>query len=316
MPQDVAVSIIIPTWNGERFIANCLESLRHTCPENIEILVVDNGSLDATPQIVAKFPNICLISNVANRGFSAAVNQGLQLAHGDILFLLNQDTVAHPDWPQALQRRFTQDAQLGILGCKLLYPDGRLQHAGGRLLEPNWMSEHVPEDFAGPLDFVTGAAFAIRRECFSQVGLFDTGYYPAYYEDVDYCLRARLHGWNIACELNAQFTHFESQSQTTDMNQWIMHGTQRLRLALIHGSTEWLIARFFPSEQELIKQNKLREWRVAMANVYLMAAIQLRATAKRHQVLYSQDVRINWLLEIHHQILLLRQLALGYAFET
>ena len=200
MATDCPLSVIIPTWNGDQFIGNCLTSLCQTIPDNAEIIVVDNGSTDQTAILVTSISRVRLIRNEVNLGFSAAVNQGLVAAIGDVLFLLNQDTVAHADWFVAIQQRFQQDARLGIVGCKLLYPDGTLQHAGGQLLEPNWLSVHVAEEFGGSLDFVTGAAFAIRRECYQEIGLFDIGYSPAYYEDVDYCLRARLKGWAIACE--------------------------------------------------------------------------------------------------------------------
>lgn len=310
MATDCPLSIIIPAWNGDQFILDCLKSLCQTIPDNAEIIVIDNGSTDQTSILAASIPRVRLIRNEVNLGFSAAINQGLVAAIGDILFLLNQDTVAHAGWFAPIQQRFQQDARLGIVGCKLLYPDGTLQHAGGQLLEPSWLSEHVTEKFDGSLDFVTGAAFAIRRACYQEIGLFDIGYYPAYYEDVDYCLRTQLKGWRIACELSAQFTHFESQSRGTYMNQWIMHGTQRLRLVVKHGSTTWFQSIFVPGELNLIKRNLARDWWLAMAVVYLRTAKQLQSINMARQSLYGNDDFPTRLDHLHQQLFLLRQAAL------
>lgn len=311
MATDYPISIIIPLWNGERFIGNCLDSLFQTIPANAEVIVVDNGSNDNGIAHVEEYPAVHLIRNTINMGFSAAINQGLAKARGDCLFLLNQDTVAHKGWFEAVQARFAHESQLGIVGCRLLYPDGTLQHAGGRLLEPTWMTEHAPEDFAGRLDFVTGAAFAIRRRCYNDVGLFDTGFYPAYYEDVDYCLRARLKGWDLACELEAVLTHYESQSRGDDFNIWLMHGVQRLRLVLKHRALDWLQNVFFEGEYELLERSWPPDWHLAMAAVYLRSAQQLQLISLARQNVYGVDDHSTILNDLHRQLLLLRQRALA-----
>jgi len=308
-----SISVIIPAWNGEKFIANCLDSLHTTSPCDAEFIVVDNGSTDNTRELVQRWPRVRLINQPMNMGFSSAINQGLQSAQGQILFLLNQDTVMQSHWFGPIKLHFEQSPEVGIVGCRLLYPDGRLQHAGGRLDPSTWLSEHVSEDQAKQIDFVTGAAFAIRRECYSAVGLFDTGFYPAYYEDVDYCLRARHLGWQIACELQSVITHFESQSQGSAVRQWIMLGDQRLRCVLKHNTTRWLFERFIPGERALIHRNQAPQWWRAMAGVYLRAAYHLESTRRLYQALYSSEDRAEALPTLHRELFGLREESLMLA---
>ena len=111
-------SIIIPTWNGEKFIVACLTGLiAHTLPP-FEVIIVDNGSTDQTLALAQQTDEVTLISNHANMGFAHAVNQGLHQAQGDILVLINQDVVAESGWLEPIRQRFTLDPTIGIVGSK------------------------------------------------------------------------------------------------------------------------------------------------------------------------------------------------------
>jgi O-antigen biosynthesis protein len=269
-------SIVIPTWNGERHIGACLNSVfAHTSPR-VEIIIVDNGSTDQTPALAQQVGSVTLIANHANMGFAHAVNQGLHQAHGDILVLMNQDVVAQPHWLEPIHQRFASEPSIGVVGSKLLYPDGRVQHAGGHLLEPAWEGIHYTNDSpTNRIDFVTGAVFAIRRSCWQAVGDFDEGFFPAYFEDVDYCLRVRKLAWQIAYEPKSILFHHESASRNEGLKLVANFHAQRIRLVLKHQPLDWIWNIFLPNEQVRILSGTTPEWRYGLAHVFLRSALSL-----------------------------------------
>ncbi len=263
------VSVIIPAWNGEKYIDECLTSLANHLVLPYEIIVIDNGSDDKTAEIAINLNATEVLRNSHNEGFARAVNRCLQIARGKILFLLNQDTVTVTDWLTPIVKRFQQGKKIGIVGCKLLYPDGSVQHAGAKLIEPIWLSEHqVSDRVKGPLDFVTGAAMAIRRECFESVGFLDEGFQPAYYEDVDLCLRAQKLGWDVSYEPNSILIHYESQSRPEAFKLTAMVNTNRLRLIMKHRSLDWLRNQWLVAEIAHLDDNDSVNWLAAMAHAY------------------------------------------------
>ena len=138
------------------------------------------------------------------------------------IVLLNDDTQVDPSWLEALYKSAESHDNAGILGCKLLYPDRKtIQHAGG-WLEPNGLSHHrgYGEEDSGQFnteeecEYVTGAAFAIKREMIRKIGLLDDGFFPIYFEEIDYCARAKKAGFQILYVPEAVVIHHESR--TTD----------------------------------------------------------------------------------------------------
>ncbi|MCL7453832.1 MAG: glycosyltransferase family 2 protein [Anaerolineae bacterium] len=251
------VSVIVLTWNGGSFIEPCLRAVLAQEPPPSEVIVVDNGSTDGTPDLVAeRFPAVRLIRNSRNLGFSAGNNIGLRAASGELLVLLNDDTQVHPGFLSALARAF-DDPAVGMAGTKLLYPDGTIQHAGGYLYGPRGETEHrgrhSPSD--GHFDevyepeFVTGAALAIHRRALQQIGLLDEGFSPIYYEDVDWCYRARAAGWRVVFVPQAVVTHHESATADRSSHRHKMnlnHG--RVRFVFKHWPADRLLDEFGPAE--------------------------------------------------------------------
>ena len=299
-------SIIVPTFNGERFIGPCLASLAAHTPQPIELIVVDNGSQDQTADVVRSFPDVRLITNATNTGFAHAVNQGLHAATGEVLLLLNQDIVAQPNWLEPILHRLQQDPGIGIVGCKLLYPDGSVQHAGGYLVEPPCEGRHHRDDAAAnTIDFVTGAAFAIRRACWQAVGDFDEDFYPAYFEDVDYCLRAKQVGYGVVYEKQSVLTHHESQSRGDDFGHAVIFHSQRFRFVFKHRPYDFVLQNFLPYERERIAQAAPHDvtTRCALAHVCLHHALRLNAFAHRFNVPQRQ--------QLADELLSLRQFSLA-----
>jgi GT2 family glycosyltransferase len=139
----LTVSVIIPIWNGSEYLHACLDSLMAHDYPIFEIIAVDNASVDGSAELIARhYPQVRLIRNAVNLGFAGGCNAGLKAAQGDILVLLNQDVIVQPGWLRALVKAL-QKPKIGIVGCKMLYPDGRtIQHAGGWIEWPLGLAHH------------------------------------------------------------------------------------------------------------------------------------------------------------------------------
>jgi GT2 family glycosyltransferase len=224
-------SIIIPVFNGWRHTAACLAALRRTLPQGFggEVLVVDDASTDETPdrlaQLVKQDGRLRVLRNASNSGFIDTCNRGAKVATGEFLVFLNNDTVVLPGWLPPLLHACGQFAHAGAAGGKLLFPDGRLQEAGGIIFrdasathfgrgEADATQElfgHVRE-----VDYCSGALLATRRSLFEELGGFDSLYRPGYYEDVDYCFRLRQKGFRVYYQPESVVVHLEGASSGTD----------------------------------------------------------------------------------------------------
>lgn len=208
------LSVIIPAYNALADVLRCLHSLeRLRAQSDTEILIQDDASPEYDgPEL---FGEICQ-RNLVNLGFAGNCNAGAMRATGDILFFLNQDTKALTEaWDSQLLAAFLTPA-VGIAGPTLLSPDGRVQSVGG-LFDAACQPYHAALGFANadydalrePRDvsWTTGAAFAIHRGLWQQLGGFDTAYGRGYWEDVDLCVRARLAGAKIIHWPAVKFEH-------------------------------------------------------------------------------------------------------------
>lgn len=261
-------AVIVLTWNGGTEAIACLQRVRQLNPAPDMVLVVDNDSRDGTPeQIAALFPDITLIRNAQNLGYAGGMNIGIRalLAHEsppDIIVLLNQDTLVDREWLGAITAPFC-DPEIGAVGCKIRYPDGTIQHAGLTLDWPLALSRHVgryePDrgqyDAPRDVEFVTFAAVALRRQALERIGLFDEGYRPAYFEDVDLCARLRRAGYRIRYEPRATLTHRESTSQRDDLVRSAIVHQGRLRFVLKMYPFEAITGAFAEAEQAFLVQH-------------------------------------------------------------
>ncbi len=249
MSRPPLASIIIPVWNGRDFLEACLRSLLAQTYEPLEIIAVDNGSSDGSAELIEHlFPTVRLIRNAHNLGFAGGCNVGLRAAQGELLLLLNQDTQADAGWVRALAEAL-QEPEAGIVGSQILYPDGRLQHAGGWIEWPLGLAHHhLAEDDARPVEFVTGAALGFPRAVVEKIGLLDEGFWPGYFEDVDFCLRARAAGFAVSVAPSAIVTHTESASTRDAATRARFYQRGRLRFLLKHLSPERFLADFVPAE--------------------------------------------------------------------
>lgn len=224
------LSIIILTWNSKGMLQRCLESIfDNTDIEDCEIIVVDNGSQDGTQEMLkANFPEVRVIRNNVNRGVAPARNQGLKLARGEYLLILDVDAIVKRGAIDTLVEFMERKEVVGLVGPKLIYPNGDLQYSCRKF--PTVLSKvfrRVPFHFARSfledeeyrdwdhssvreVDYVIGACQLIRRDTLEEVGYLDDKmfYGP---EDVDYCLRLRKANWKIVYNPKAEVIHDEQR---------------------------------------------------------------------------------------------------------
>lgn len=237
-------SIIIPLYNQLPFTRRCLEFMGEvTDARDYEVVLVDNASSDGTAEFCASLEgDVQVLRNEENLGFAGACNQGAAAARGEVLVFLNNDTEPRPGWLRALLRVLDTSEDVGIVGAKLLFPNGTIQHAGSNLVRFENADNEIPlagiHSFYGyPGDFpeanlrrdlqvVTGALMAVRREAFDAGGGFEEGYWNGA-EDVELCLAARAAGWRIVYEPASCAVHHEGASGA---ERWKKEQVNMLRL--------------------------------------------------------------------------------------
>ena len=226
---DPEISIVIPIYNKHLYTFSCLKSIyAHANPESrFEIIVVDDASSDASAAMLDAIHGINVIRNTQNKGFIHACNAGAKAAKGQYVVLLNNDTLVTGGWLSALKDTFTHFPDAGLVGAKLIYPDNRLQEAGGIVWRDasamNFGRNDDPDkpeySYCRAVDYCSGACLMISRQDFIQLGLFDDYYSPAYYEDTDLAFRVRQSGKQVYYQPGATIVHFEGVSSGTDLSQ-------------------------------------------------------------------------------------------------
>ena len=218
-------SIVIPVYNQATHTLTCLRSLAaHPAAATCEIIVVDDGSTDETGAWMPQIDGLRYHRRPTNGGFIAACNDGAALAQGDYLVFLNNDTVPQPGWLDALLATFDAHAGVGLVGAQLVYPDGRLQEAGGVVFDDgsawNYGRFDSPDDprYASlrDADYCSGAAIAVPAGLFREAGGFDTRYAPAYYEDTDLAFSLRARGLRVLYQPASRVVHLEGITSGTD----------------------------------------------------------------------------------------------------
>jgi GT2 family glycosyltransferase/glycosyltransferase involved in cell wall biosynthesis len=224
------VSIVIPVHNKVEYTVASLRSLaEHAGATPFEAIVVDDASSDATAGRLAQIDNLRVLRNDENLGFIGSCNRGATASRGEFVLFLNNDTLVTAGWLEALLGCFAERANAGLVGARLIYPDGRLQEAGGIVFNDgsgwNYGRFEHPDDprfnFRRRADYCSGAAILLRRELFDKLGGFDTRYAPAYYEDTDLAFAVRAAGYEVYVEPRAEVVHFEGITSGTDTTSGI-----------------------------------------------------------------------------------------------
>jgi len=219
------VSIIIVNWNTKELTARCVRSIYEKVAPEFEVIVVDNGSTDGSAEYIRRlFPDVRIFENQTNEGYARANNKGIKAAEGDPVILMNSDAAVLSKYPVGLiDKVFKEHPDIGIVGAKQLYPNGKIQSLGREFVSvKNLVKSQLL--FAGApvfikdngrkvieVDYVDGAFFAIRRRVIDQTGLLNENYYM-YAEDMEWCAAARDKGWRVAVLPDIEILHEHAAS--------------------------------------------------------------------------------------------------------
>jgi GT2 family glycosyltransferase len=250
------LSVVVVNWNSQEHLAACLKSLEAQTHRELQVIVVDNGSVDGSPEMVtARFPSVTLVQTGANLGFAEACNRGLAVAHGEWVAMLNNDAEAEPGWASALVHAAERaDPLVGSLQSLLLYRDRpQVVNSAGIALE--WDGSGVdrsegqsPTTCAEPTEIFcpTAGAAAYRRSMLERIalreGYFDRTYFM-YMEDLDLGWRARLAGYSSRYVPDSVVYHVWHGSSQRHGDRWLLLQTRanRLRTVLKNGSGPLLV---------------------------------------------------------------------------
>ena len=248
------VSVIVLNYNQANTTVDCLEALRRAKSELIrEIIVVDNGSDEDEVAILRRHRptrGFTLVEVGVNRFFSEGNNIGVDHASTEYIVFLNNDAFVHPGWIEALAETMEDDASVAAVGPMFLYPDGRVQEVGGMALATGdvvqigkgsvWSAEHFDTPCA--VDFCSAACLMTRRGDFLRVGGFGFEWEPAYYEDVDLCLKLWTSCGKVLVNPAARVTHIESHT-TSDRRLQLENISEINRARFVSKWGAWLAER-------------------------------------------------------------------------
>lgn len=235
MSEPVDISVVVVSYNVKPYLEQALLSIRKALRGlRSELFVVDNASGDGSPAMVrAKFPEVRLIVNDENDGFARANNQALRLASGAAVCLINPDTLVREDTFRVCIDTLRDRPDAGMVGCKILNPDGSLQLACRRSFPTPWVAftkisglsalfpksrrfgrynlTFLDPDAVGEVEAVSGSFMFVRREVLDGVGLLDESFFM-YGEDLDWCYRVLRKGWKILYQPATQIVHYKGRS--------------------------------------------------------------------------------------------------------
>lgn len=210
------LSIIVVTFDRAELTLACLRSIAAHAGD-VELVVVDNASTDDTLRVLDRIDGATVLRNAANLGFLNGCKQGVKASTGDHVLLLNNDLVLEREAVTAMMKSLTECEPCGVVGGALIALDGALQEAGGIVWEDGACEGYGRGDdpglpqyrFRRDVDFASGAFLLTPRAVWEKLEGFDDAFTPAYYEDVDYCLRARAAGYRVVFEPHARAVHYE-----------------------------------------------------------------------------------------------------------
>lgn len=228
------VSVVIVNWNTREILRDCLRSIyEQTLGLTFEVIVIDNASEDGSLQMVKdEFKEVILVENSTNRGFAAGNNQGLAIAKGRYVLLLNSDTVVLDNAIAKTVAFADANPEGAVIGCRILYPDKTLQTSCfmfpsllNLLLSATYMYKLFPasklfgrenmtwwaRDDAREVDVVTGCFMLVRREALEQVGVMDEQFFM-YGEETDWCYRFKKAGWKCLFSPSGSIIHIHGAS--------------------------------------------------------------------------------------------------------
>lgn len=228
--EDIAVSIIIPVYNHFDYTYACLQSIiANTVKVSYEIIIADDSSTDLTSDILKIVDGVKVVRNDKNLLFLKNCNNAAKQATGKYILFLNNDTQVRSNWLYPLFYLLETDDTIGMVGSKLLFPDGTVQEAGGLIFKDGSAANYgrgrnskLPElNYVRDVDYISGASIMIRRDLWQEIGGFDERFAPAYCEDSDLAFEVRKHGKRVVYQPASEVVHFEGISNGTSVSEGI-----------------------------------------------------------------------------------------------
>jgi GT2 family glycosyltransferase len=281
------VAVIVVAYRAGTDLFDCVQALRADPDRSAEIIVVDNGGLaDEVAEVAARFSPVTVLGSGHNLGFAGGVNLAMRWLLGRngrgprVVALVNQDCVVRPGWLAPLVAVLLEPGErVAVAGATLLDARGLLiQHAGG-VIHVNGLTDHMGRgrgaDEAGQLqardvDYVTGALCALSVDAWSQLGPMDEGYHPVYFEEVDYCVRARAQGYRVVYVPASEGLHEEAASSGAGSRLYLdRYHRGRVRFALLHLLGRGRRLRFIAAELKWLASLRSREQLLSALGAWL-----------------------------------------------
>ncbi|KUL03005.1 MAG: Glycosyl transferase, family 2 [Methanoculleus marisnigri] len=246
------ISVVIPNYNGRRYLDRCLSSLSAQTFKDFEVILVDNGSDDGSSEYVERaFPEVRVVRNKKNLGFAGGVNTGIRLAGGEYILTLNNDTIADRDLLRSFAEAMDSDERVGMCASKMLFCDGRINSTGICLSRSGAAWDRGMGEDAGKYEeadevFGPSAGAALyRMGMLDEIGLFDEDFFM-YMEDVDLAFRGRLAGWRCLYVPNARVHHVHGGTSGFGSDPSVYYGNRNILWYPIKNFPTWLLISSLP----------------------------------------------------------------------
>ena len=302
------ISVVVLCWNGREHLEVCLSSLRMQTFREFEVVAVDNGSVDGSPEFVSRaFPEVCLIRLPSNRGFSGGNNVGIRAARGKYIALLNQDTEADPRWLEELYRGMLSDREAGSCASKMLRFDQRdtidragdaYTIAGAAMLIGSNRKDEGPFNEPKRIFGACAGAALYRRSMLDEVGLFDEDFF-CICEDVDLSFRALLNGYRCLYVPAAIVYHKVSSSIGLYSDFYVYHTHRNLEYVLMKDMPSSLLFAYLPLHVSydllsfLFYMAKGRGWTFLKAKLSALRYVP-RMLRKRRMIQRGRSVSVGY----------------------
>jgi GT2 family glycosyltransferase len=319
-----SVQVIVLNWNGRFLLKACLKALSNLDYPLYEVLLVDNDSTDGSVDYVRRsFAHIAILQNDNNLGYAGGNNRALRALNADYAVLVNPDIIVSADFLSELILPMDADDSIGIAGCKLLYPDEQtIQHAGGFITHPQAMPAHEgmfehdtgQYETSREVDYVTGAAIAIKGSALEKIGLLDEGFFM-YFEEADWCARARAAEYRVVYLPRATAVHDESAIAVKGSYSYLQRfHTGRWRYVLKHFDVGEILSTTFAAEERWLLKSERIKWH-ALKHVYRAVYTGLDEIIAARLAHGGTHVSSSQLAELELGLVRLRKLAIAQAVD-